>query len=279
MTGDRSCAMAEVGENAVLSRSGLDGLLRVLAQDYRVIGPTLRDGRSSTTRSSASPICRAAGPTSRTAATTGCSGATTMRCSATPSARSPGSGSCTRRRSGCGAPSGRGTAARDRAGKPEPARALRLHRRARLRARRDRDPGPGVPRRRRHVDPHLPAPARRRVHRRGATAARRAAPASAPRWAPDPGATRGFDLALTELIGGGRHDFLVEVGSDRGAAMLAELPHRASDAEPRARRAPRSRRAHGRSAMGRAMLDTDGLQELLQRNSSIRAGTRSPSAA
>lgn len=42
-----------------------------------------------------------------------------------------------------------------------------------------------------------------------------------------PKAERGFDLALTEIITAKRHDFLVESGSDRGAAVLAELPTRA----------------------------------------------------
>jgi sulfhydrogenase subunit beta (sulfur reductase) len=36
----------------------------------------------------------------------------------------------------------------------------------------------------------------------------------------------GFDLALTELCGGGRHDFVVEAGSARGAALLERLDRR-----------------------------------------------------
>jgi len=43
-----------------------------------------------------------------------------------------------------------------------------------------------------------------------------------------PRAGSGFDLALTELVGEGRHDFLVETGSERGAAILAGLPKRAA---------------------------------------------------
>ena len=38
-----------------------------------------------------------------------------------------------------------------------------------------------------------------------------------------PRADRGFDLALTELLAGGRHRFLVEVGSERGEEVLREL--------------------------------------------------------
>ena len=48
-----------------------------------------------------------------------------------------------------------------------------------------------------------------------------------------PRATAGFDLALTELLEGGRREILAEVGSERGAALLAGVPKRAA-AEPRA---------------------------------------------
>lgn len=41
-----------------------------------------------------------------------------------------------------------------------------------------------------------------------------------------PQVRQGYDLALTELIGGKRHDFLVEAGSDRGEALLAALATR-----------------------------------------------------
>jgi sulfhydrogenase subunit beta (sulfur reductase) len=45
-----------------------------------------------------------------------------------------------------------------------------------------------------------------------------------------PKADAGFDLALTELLEGGDHRFLVEIGTERGAEVLAEVPHR--DPEP-----------------------------------------------
>lgn len=38
-----------------------------------------------------------------------------------------------------------------------------------------------------------------------------------------PEVRRGHDLALTELLGDGRHEFLVEVGSELGAEVLAEV--------------------------------------------------------
>ncbi len=78
-----------------------------------------------------------------------------------------------------------------------------------------------------------------------------------------PVAERGFDLALTEVIDAGGHRFAVEVGSDRGAEILAEIPHRAaSDADRAAASAVHARTA---SQMGRE-LDTDGIKELLYRN-------------
>ena len=79
-----------------------------------------------------------------------------------------------------------------------------------------------------------------------------------------PKAQAGFDLALTELLDGGDHRFLVEVGSAAGGAVLAELPHR-----PAVRRTMSAAAAAvvARTAgqMGRT-LDTDGLKELLQSN-------------
>ena len=45
-----------------------------------------------------------------------------------------------------------------------------------------------------------------------------------------PRAGPGFDLALTELVGAGRHEFVVESGSERGAALLAGLPTRPAGA-------------------------------------------------
>jgi ferredoxin len=77
-----------------------------------------------------------------------------------------------------------------------------------------------------------------------------------------PRAKGGFDLALTELLDGG-HRFLVEVGSDRGAELLAELdsaPAAAPDADAAAEVSARCA-----SEMGRE-LDTDGIKELLYRN-------------
>jgi sulfhydrogenase subunit beta (sulfur reductase) len=73
----------------------------------------------------------------------------------------------------------------------------------------------------------------------------------------------GFDLALTELLDPGRHEFLVDIGSDAGAALLTKIPHRpATDDELAAAAAVVARTA---GEMGRR-LETDGLKELLQGN-------------
>jgi sulfhydrogenase subunit beta (sulfur reductase) len=77
-----------------------------------------------------------------------------------------------------------------------------------------------------------------------------------------PRASSGFDLALTELMDGG-HRFLVEVGSDRGAELLDELPSRpAVDDDGRAADQVMERTA---SQMGRS-LDTTDIRDLLYRN-------------
>ncbi len=78
-----------------------------------------------------------------------------------------------------------------------------------------------------------------------------------------PAATGGFDLALTELLDGDRHEFLVEVGSERGAAILAGVPTRpASRADEEAGRGLLDRTA---ASMGRRM-DTANIRNLLLGN-------------
>ncbi len=76
-----------------------------------------------------------------------------------------------------------------------------------------------------------------------------------------PRAEAGFDLALTELLGDGRHVLVVEVGSERGAAALSGVPKRpATPADLDDARAASSRAA---AEMGRT-LETAGLKEALQ---------------
>ncbi len=78
-----------------------------------------------------------------------------------------------------------------------------------------------------------------------------------------PRAGPGFDLALTELIDDSRHDFVVEIGSERGAAVAASLPHRVAGPADLEAVDALLREAKGR--MGRT-LETDGLKERLERS-------------
>ncbi len=78
-----------------------------------------------------------------------------------------------------------------------------------------------------------------------------------------PRARKGFDLALTELLDGERHDFVVEVGSPAGAEILAQVAHRPATPEDRAR--VEEIEAETSRQMGRQM-ETAGLKELLYAN-------------
>jgi sulfhydrogenase subunit beta (sulfur reductase) len=82
-----------------------------------------------------------------------------------------------------------------------------------------------------------------------------------------PGAERGFDLALTELLDDDGHRFVVRVGSERGAqildTVLATVEHEPAGERERSARTTLLDRATGR--MGRR-LDTEDLPALLARN-------------
>jgi len=78
-----------------------------------------------------------------------------------------------------------------------------------------------------------------------------------------PTAESGYDLALTEVLDPGRHYFVVDVGSELGAAVLAEVPHTAAaDAALQAADEAHSRAA---SQMGRE-LDLTDIKGLLYGN-------------
>ena len=78
-----------------------------------------------------------------------------------------------------------------------------------------------------------------------------------------PKASLGFDLALTELLNGVEHRFLVEVGTPDGRSVLAQIPHRpAEEADCREADAVVARTAGN---MGRQMR-TDDIRELLLAN-------------
>ena len=79
-----------------------------------------------------------------------------------------------------------------------------------------------------------------------------------------PRATKGFDLSITELLDDGRHEFLVEVGSERGAQMLEQLdtrPASSPDAD-----AADAAVAAAAAAMGRALPDAASVPALLREN-------------
>ena len=78
-----------------------------------------------------------------------------------------------------------------------------------------------------------------------------------------PRATGGFDLALTEVPADGEHYFLVEIGTQRGAEVIPEVPHR--PAQPGEIAAAGAVVTAMAGNMGRR-LDTGGLRELLYGN-------------
>jgi ferredoxin len=75
-----------------------------------------------------------------------------------------------------------------------------------------------------------------------------------------PGAGPGYDLALTELVAGERHEFLVDVGTQAGALVLAGVPHAPVAAGTTG--AARAAVAEAAEHMGRSMPAT-GLRELM----------------
>lgn len=78
-----------------------------------------------------------------------------------------------------------------------------------------------------------------------------------------PRAESGFDLALTELVGPGSHEFMVEVGTELGAELLSEIEF--SDASTELREQARGASEDAGAAIQRR-LDTTGLRELLRDN-------------
>jgi ferredoxin len=78
-----------------------------------------------------------------------------------------------------------------------------------------------------------------------------------------PRARSGFDLAATELVGGGEHRFVIEVGSEAGARVLAQVGSRATAADDLAAAAAVTEAAAAR--MGRTM-PAAGLRDALMAN-------------
>ena len=78
-----------------------------------------------------------------------------------------------------------------------------------------------------------------------------------------PTADSGFDIALTEVLEDGRHYFVLDVGSERGGEILADLAH--APAGPGERDSASAAHARAAAQMGRE-LDTGDIRELLYRN-------------
>jgi sulfhydrogenase subunit beta (sulfur reductase) len=78
-----------------------------------------------------------------------------------------------------------------------------------------------------------------------------------------PTASSGYDLALTEVLEGTRHFFVIDVGSERGADLMSDIPH--APADTRAQDAASALHEAAAAQMGR-QLDTSDIRELLYRN-------------
>jgi ferredoxin len=78
-----------------------------------------------------------------------------------------------------------------------------------------------------------------------------------------PRVDQGYDLSLTEILDPGQHYFLIEAGTESGARILQQIPHRPA----RADEIEKSERllAGTESRMGR-VLDTTDIKGLLYRN-------------
>ena len=76
-----------------------------------------------------------------------------------------------------------------------------------------------------------------------------------------PKAEAGYDLVLTELLDDARHDFLVAIGSEAGADIMRQVPHRPATADDLS--AADAALARAAAGMGRH-LETQGLKQALQ---------------
>lgn len=78
-----------------------------------------------------------------------------------------------------------------------------------------------------------------------------------------PRARRGYDLAITEILEGGRHEFLIEAGTAQGAAVLEELHPRKAGPDDSGLAEKLTQRAANQI---RRRLDTEGLRDLMYAN-------------
>jgi sulfhydrogenase subunit beta (sulfur reductase) len=80
-----------------------------------------------------------------------------------------------------------------------------------------------------------------------------------------PRVTGAYDLVLTELVGPGKHEFVIEAGSEAGAEVLAELAPASSVASEAVRKEAESAVERAASQIQRRM-DTTGIRDLLYAN-------------
>lgn len=73
---------------------------------------------------------------------------------------------------------------------------------------------------------------------------------------------QGFDLSMTELTAHGKHEFLLEVGSERGALILDLLPHRQASSSDVSAEQEQARKA--RAQISRKMVPD--VKDVLKRN-------------
>jgi formate hydrogenlyase subunit 6/NADH:ubiquinone oxidoreductase subunit I len=78
-----------------------------------------------------------------------------------------------------------------------------------------------------------------------------------------PKATSGYDLALTEVIDGKSHYFIVEIGSEKGAGMMNEVPHSTAGSVEERRQ---DEIVKGTVKQMKRSMDTSGIKELLHGN-------------
>ena len=200
-----------------------DGLQRLIdalaARSYKVLGPRVRDGAIVYDEIARVSDLPRVGLIARRRAVISCSGATIMRCLALPSARNRGSAFCILRSRRCGRLATVKAGLRSLAGYENPpkfafigVRACEIH----AIAIQDRVFCEGT-------YPDTAYTRRRRGCLRGRGQLRRGRRHLFLRFNADRTEGRtGFDLALTELLEGVSHAFLVEVGSEHGAESLGK---------------------------------------------------------
>ena len=238
----------------------LVGALRGAATAWS--GRRCATARSSTTRSTRPPTCRSAGPTSRTAARYRLErrdDEALLRLRGRPAlveaVPAPAAAAAL---AGAAATA---TARSRSSEEPRRRAAARVHRRALLRAARDRDPGPRASSAAAYVDRDYAA-RREDAFIVAVNCGEAGGTCFCVSMDTGPKADGGLRPRADRDARRRRHRFLVEVGSERGAEVLAELPQRAPPSADDARGRGARRRARRRADGPRSWTPTD-ITELL----------------